>query len=300
MKVVWKTVVLTGVFVSTQSYALTVPGPLVDPQWVNQHQSEIKILEIGNKAYIPGAEPINYKKIRVKREADGVKAKGMVPLKADWEKMVRSWGVNNGDAVVIVYPGKDAKDATKATRVYWQFKYYGYDNVAIMNGGGMAWAKAKLPLDKKGHSSSGQKGNFTAGDARPELIATTAEVEAAMKAKNQIVDTRDLGQYLGMWHKSYVHAPGHIPGAKLFSYDMTTATKPASFYDVETYRKAAKAMGIDTSAPIITYCNSGHLATGAWFVFHELLGNKDTKFYDGSMNVWTLNKKPTETFVINN
>ncbi|MDH5396071.1 MAG: rhodanese-like domain-containing protein, partial [Gammaproteobacteria bacterium] len=49
-------------------------------------------------------------------------------------------------------------------------------------------------------------------------------------------------------------------------------------------------MGITTDKNSITYCNSGHLATGSWFVLSEILGNKNVKMYDGSMHQWTLEK----------
>ena len=51
-------------------------------------------------------------------------------------------------------------------------------------------------------------------------------------------------------------------------------------------------MGVKTDAKTITYCNSGHLASGGWFMMHELMGNKNVKLYDGSMHEWTLEKHP--------
>lgn len=304
MKTLWKIVALTGAFVTAQAYAIDVPGPLVDPQWVNQHKSEVVILELtkkSDKANIPGAIAFDSKKMRVKRMEEGVKGKGLVPTKEQFEALVRAAGVNNGDAVVIVDAGKGASDASNAARLYWQFKYFGYDNVTILNGGEKAWQTAKLPYNKKAVKAvADHKGNWTAGKIRRELIATTADVEAAVKNGGaQILDNRDLGQYLGTWHKSYVFAPGHIPGAKLFAMTTFTKGESSTFFDAATYKNVGKAMGFDVTKPAITYCNSGHLSAGGWFILHEILGNKDAKVYDGSMNIWTLKKKPTETFVLN-
>ena len=304
MKVMWKAAVLTGILASAQAYALQVPGPLVDAKWVNQHKNEVVILELtkkSDKANIPGAIAFDSKKMRVKRMEEGVKGQGLVPSKAQFEALVRAAGVDNGDAIVIVDAGKSVSDAANAARLYWQFKYFGYDNVTILNGGEKAWKKAKLPYNKKAIKAvAAEKGNWTAGKIRHELIATTADVDAAVKKGNvQILDNRDLGQYLGTWHKSYVFAPGHIPGAKLFAMTTFTKGKSSKFFDAETYRNVGKAMGFDVTKPSITYCNFGHLAAGAWFILSELLGNKQVKVYDGSMNIWTLKKKPTETFVLN-
>ena len=54
----------------------------------------------------------------------------------------------------------------------------------------------------------------------------------------------------------------------------------------------AEELGIDTGKELITYCNSGQLASGSWFVFSELLGNSNVRLYDGSMHQWALEKRP--------
>ena len=37
----------------------------------------------------------------------------------------------------------------------------------------------------------------------------------------------------------------------------------------------------------IAFCNTGHWASVAWFGLSEVLGNKNTSMYDGSMAEWT-------------
>ena len=56
-----------------------------------------------------------------------------------------------------------------------------------------------------------------------------------------------------------------------------------------------KASGVDPQASTITYCNTGHLASSAWFVLSEVLGNKQTRLYDGSMHEWTLEKRAVQS-----
>jgi len=56
------------------------------------------------------------------------------------------------------------------------------------------------------------------------------------------------------------------------------------------------AIILAASRPAITYRDSGQLSTGAWFIAHELLGNKKTSLYDGSMHEWTKDaKRPVTT-----
>ncbi len=96
-----------------------------------------------------------------------------------------------------------------------------------------------------------------------------------------------------MIKQPYVRKKGHIPSAKIFPNELLTSAGPAPYFtDTEELKSMAAELGIDTSANIITYCNSGQLASASWFVFSELLGNKNVKLYDGSMHQWALEKRP--------
>jgi thiosulfate/3-mercaptopyruvate sulfurtransferase len=203
-------------------------------------------------------------------------------------------GLNNGSTIVIVSKGNNNLDMTMATRLYWQLKYFGEDNMAILNGGMGQWL-----LD--GHQvASGspkvKKGNWQASAERKDILATSDEVAAAVKNHSaQLMDTRPLSLYLGTWRKSsYVYGDGHIPGAKSFPNELLTQpSTPAKFNATSQLKSMVEQMGLKADEKTITYCNSGHLATGSWFVMSELLGNKQTKVYDGSMHQWTLEKRPT-------
>jgi thiosulfate/3-mercaptopyruvate sulfurtransferase len=76
---------------------------------------------------------------------------------------------------------------------------------------------------------------------------------------------------------------------------LTRPKAPAKFVATEQLKSMAETLGFDTSSKTITYCNSGMLASGSWFVLSELMGNKNTRMYDGSMHQWTLEKRPTVT-----
>jgi thiosulfate/3-mercaptopyruvate sulfurtransferase len=38
---------------------------------------------------------------------------------------------------------------------------------------------------------------------------------------------------------------------------------------------------------VISYCNTGHLASTSWFVLSEVLKRPHVTLYDGSMSEWT-------------
>lgn len=313
--------ILRILFVSTISLlwgnivtAGTLPGPLVETAWLDKNKGDVVILEIRkdvksftknpvfkkNKktgksklkkvaGHIPGSILVNYKKLRSKKKINGRTVKKMMVNQEKFEKLMQSSGVNKDSAVVIVSKGEGNGDLTMATRFYWQMKYYGHDNMAILNGGMAQWIVDKRKVSTK--KSKATKGNWTSTAVRNEILATSKDVEVAVRNKEQLVDTRPISLYLGTWRKkSYVYDNGHIPGAKPYPNELLTSKMPAKFLKMSDSKSLFNQMGIKTDKQSITYCNSGHLATGSWFVLSELMGNKNVKMYDGSMHQWTLEK----------
>ena len=301
--------------------AATLPGPLVDAAWLAANRDKVVVLDVrvdprsftrqprfvkdrksGKRVlvqangHIPGAIWIDYKKIRGTRIVDGRKVEKMILDKAAFEQIMQSMGVPAGKPLVITSRGQSNGDMTMATRLYWQLKYYGTDDMAILDGGLAAWIVAGNPVETRMPKAG--KGDWVATAERKDIFASSDEVAKAVQQGNaQLVDNRPLDQYLGVWHKSYVYAPGHIPGARLYSNSLMTRPRlPATFLPVNDLKQLARGLGLEPGKPTITYCNSGHLASGGWFIWHELFGNKQTKLYDGSMHEWTLEKRPTHKY----
>jgi len=323
MKRIPMLLVMTGaLLLSRLAAAVDLPGPLVQPEWLEAHRGEVTLLDVRKDVksftaqarlardkktgklsllavggHIPGAALVDYGKLRADRIIDGRKVEKLIPEKADFAALMQAAGVRADRPVVIVSKGVDNGDLTMATRLYWQLKYYGKDDLAILDGGMARWLLEQRPVTRKAEKVA--RGDWVPTAERDELLATSEEVEAAMKSGSaQLVDNRPLAQYLGVYHKSYVYADGHIPGARLFANElMNTPGAPARFLDRERLARLHEALGIKPDQPAITYCNSGHLASGGWFVLHELLGNPDVQLYDGSMHEWTLEKRPTRALV---
>jgi thiosulfate/3-mercaptopyruvate sulfurtransferase len=311
---------LTGLFWIIPAQAIEITQPIVETNWLAKNKNNVVILDIredvksfstkpvfakskktGKKklikiaGHIPGAILVNYKNIRAAKTVNGRKLIKMLPARKDFEKLMQSSGVNKNSAVVIVSKGIDNGDMTMATRLYWSMKYYGHDNMAILNGGLAQWLLDKRAVTHK--TRKVKKGNWIVTSERNEILASSEEVEAAIKAKTQLVDTRMLSLYLGTWRKkSYVFANGHIPGAKSYPNELLTSPMPAKFIKNTDSTLMFQQLGIKPDAKAITYCNSGHLASGSWFVLSELMGNKNVKLYDGSMHQWTVEKRDVVKF----
>ena len=158
----------------------------------------------------------------------------------------------------------------------------------MLNGGLTAWVAAGFPVTTD--PIAPKQGDWKATAERREILATTDDVKAALKSGSiELVDGRPVAQYFGISKSSVVKAGGHLEGAKLLPAEAIAATVgPATqFMGAKQYTAIYKAQGIDASKPSIAYCNTGHYASGAWFVASEIMGQKNAKMYAGSMNEWT-------------
>lgn len=304
--------------VGAPAWALAaLPGPVVDEAWLAQNLANVTVLDVGNSVkgfagkpqfetdkktgksvlvqaagHIPGAVLVDPKDMRADRTIDGRKVQFMIPEKADFEKLAQRWGVPGNMPIVIVPMGASTVDMDDAARLYWQFKYYGENNVALLNGGTIAWITAGHAVAST-PAAAPAAGNWTAKGENKAVFADSEAVEKAVASKSdQLVDARDLAFFYGLTKKPIVSAAGHIPGARAVPAELLT--KPgdnAVFLQPEQYRAMLAGQGIDPDKAAITYCNTGHLASGVWFVMSEILGNKSTRLYDGSMHEWTLEKR---------
>ncbi len=311
-------IILIAVFAlvgATFANAIELPGPLVSPQWLSQHQKEVNIVDVrgepatftaaptfttdnGKKTletaggHIPGAMLLDFGKTRVSRKIDGHEIKWMLPDQQAFQSLMRGIGVKAGRATVIVSEGASGEDLDMAARVYWSMKVYGDDQLAVLDGGTHAWLQAGLPFATA--AAVVTPGDWVATEPRMRYVATSADVAAASHAGTQIVDSRPTPFYLGLVKKPVVGEAGHIKGAVDLPPDLRTVTRDNSthFLSPAEYNSIFKHLDIAPQEASITYCNTGHLAAGAWFIFSEVMKNPDTQLYDGSMYEWTIEKRP--------
>lgn len=291
--------------------AVKVPAPLVDTAWLaaqlgnpgiiiidvrddpanfdrqlsEKEKSDPKAPIVG---HIPGARLLDWKLVRETREFDGIKLDKMVLAPETFEKLMRQLGAGNDQAIVVVTNGKDSNSVTMGTRVYWMLKYYGHGNMALLDGGLKKWIAESRPVsfDKPAVTP----GQFVAGKPRTELMAGLADVEKAVSARSsQLIDGRTADYYVGQSMTSDVKAKGHIPGARMLAHTDLIDEKTGTFKAKNDLLAMAGEAGIAAEGETITYCNTGHLGSGAWFVVSELLGNSKASLYDGSMHEWTKN-----------
>lgn len=312
--------------------AFQVPGPLVDTQWLRDNLDKVSVLDVrvdvksfmkkGRRAaamnpcgvpsrqkgprktvgHIPGAVLVPWKKVTTKRKIEGKEIKALLPDKEDFERLMQKSGVDNDSALVITSKGDGVLHTALATRLYWTLKYFGFDNVALLDGGTAQWIKDKRKVEF-GKSRRIGKGDFKATAERTELLASMEDVMklAEKQPPEQLVDVRSTAEYLGLTASGKV-APagkGHVPGARSLPVTLFADSQgPATFYGKDQLRQVAALLEVDIEQPTVFMCTSGVFASLAWFATHEILGNRDTRVYDGSMHEWSHFGKPVVSMKI--
>lgn len=282
---------------SRAAMSMELPTPLVTADWLSENRNKVVILDVRKdldgfekEGHIENAILVDSKKVRVTRTINGVEVTRMLPDRKNFEDFMSAHGVSNDSAVVITHKGESAGNVTGAARLYWQLRYYGFSNVALLDGGNAAWVAALEDLVSQ--PTTFKQGTFTVSGEHPEILATLEDVRKVLKKGGAtLVDTRSLRFHIGLEKRDYVYAYGHIPGSYDFPYKFMHPKKgAATFLPVERQKQTFKDLHIDSQAPLIVYCNSAYEASSVWFLLHELMGNRSVKVYDGSLHEWTMDK----------
>ena len=280
--------------------------PLVDIAWVkaNLGKPGIVFLDVTSgggrskndfaQAHLPGAVFTDYGKDgwRVKTK-EGVA--GMMGPVDKLETLIGSLGIDNKTHVVLVPMGQSAQEMGTATRIYWTFKVLGHDEVSILDGGLLAWVSerdkaTKKPLNPLEQGLKPVTAKTFKANLRPQYLATRDDVKKAMSEQTPLVDNRPVDFFMGVTKSGAATKGGTLPGAKNLPEGWLTDNNSGKFRKKEQLTKLYSAAGVPTSGKQITFCNTGHWASLGWFVSSEIMGNKETKMYDGSMADWTHDK----------
>lgn len=204
----------------------------------------------------------------------GAAGRHPLPDPAAFQRAMRALGVSDGRPVVVY----DDAGATIAARAWWALRYFGHQDVRVLDGGLAAWDGAGLPVTKE--SPEVGPGDFT---ARPGgMPVLTADEAAALAAEGVLLDARAAERYRGEVEPIDPVA-GHVPGA--VNAPTTGNLGPdGRFLDPAALRDRFAAVGVREGVPVGAYCGSG--VTAAHEVLALELAGHPAALYVGSWSNW--------------
>lgn len=265
------------------------PEILVDTQWVEDHLKDPKV-RVAEVDYDPKA---NYKLGHAlgavlfdwKEDINDPLTRNIFS-KQSCEDLLQRAGINN-DTTLILYGDFNNWFAAFA---FWVFKYYGYDDIRLMNGGRKKWLEEDRPLSKD--IPEYPKGNFKAAEPDNSIRVFLNYVRDSIESSQKVlIDVRSPKEFTGEilappeYPTEHAQRGGHIPGALNIPWSQAVS-EDGTFKSAEELKKLYESKGITSNREVITYCRIGERSSHTWFVLKYLLGYPDVKNYDGSWTEW--------------
>ena len=203
----------------------------------------------------------------------------MLPSPTRFARVMSDQGVGNQHDVVVYSRGVNFW----ATRLFFMFRAFGFDNVRVLNGGLDKWIQEERPLTARADTYPPTR--FEAV-ARPGLIVGRDEVVDALDdPRTDLVSALAPKVHSGERLVPNYRRAGRIPGSvNVFAADLVDAESWA-FKPADALRRSFEEAGVLESERIITYCGGGVSATTDAFAL-LLLGHDGVAVYDGSMTEW--------------
>jgi len=289
-----------------QDYANDV---LVSADWVEDHLEEFqsddpeyRLLEVNNPTvtadseytpyeenHIPGAQFFHWEEdLSDQTTRDILDKDAFAELNA-------AHGITE-DSTVVIY-GDGRVPNWFALFAYWEYKYFGHQDVRVLDGGKPYWVNNDYPLTADEPAFTPQE--YNARGPYEGIRAYKDDVDQAIKGGIPLVDVRSPEEFTGELIapeglQETAQRGGHIPGAKNVP-TTTVLREDGRFKSAEQLRQIYEDVDVTEDQSVITYCRVGERSSIAWFALHELLGFDDVENYDGSWTEWgNLIRSPIE------
>jgi thiosulfate/3-mercaptopyruvate sulfurtransferase len=264
------------------------PDSLVTTQWVADHSKDpnVRLVEVDvdtsayQQGHIAGAAGWNWQsQLQQSVQRD-------VVSKADMEKLLGGAGIDNNTTVVLYGDNNN----WFAAWAFWQLRYYGHQNVKLMNGGRAKWVAEGRPLSTE--VSNPAHKTYRAKEPNQGIRAYRDQVLEAVKAKRvNLVDVRSPDEYSGKLlapanlPQEGSQRGGHIPSAANVPWAQAV-NQDSTFKSADELKQLYAGKGIDGKKETIAYCRIGERSAHTWFVLTQLLGHNNVRNYDGSWTEW--------------
>lgn len=272
-------------------------GPTVSTQWLADHLGsdglvvlDASVLQVegfgGKPAYVTGHE-----QYLVHGHVPGAVFADILEVFSDpagkhgftrpsvelFEAAAAAVGVDNETAVVVY----DTSVGHWASRIWWLFRSFGYDNVAVLDGGLKKWT-AEGRATERGHVEPRVAGRFVARE-RDESWVDKAQVQAIVSGEVDGVLVCGVPPREFSGEVNHRARAGHIPGSVSAPAGRLVDRETNAFLRPDALRSV---FGDGIGGRVVTYCGGG-IAAAADALALALLGHHDVSIYDGSLNEWS-------------
>jgi thiosulfate/3-mercaptopyruvate sulfurtransferase len=223
-------------------------------------------------AHIPGARFFDIEELSDKSHP----APHMLPPAEEFGAAMEAVGVGRSDGIVVY----DNSPLRSAARGWFMLRHFGADKVAILDGGMEKWLREGRPVESG--EPPPRSARFDAAERSGEVV-TIDQVRSGVGT--QLLDARSSARFQGSEPDPRPGvASGHIPGSRNLPYAQLYH-EDGTFRRPDEIAAAFAHVGADPGAAFVATCGSGVTASSLIFAAH-LLGNRDTRLYDGSWSEW--------------
>ena len=263
------------------------PEVLVSTSWVEEHvkDTNVRVAEVdydptANYAlgHIPGSVLLDWKV-----DINNPLTRDILTKEA-CEQLLQKVGVSN-DTTLILYGDFNNWFAAFA---FWVFKYYGFKDVRLMNGGRKKWLEEDRALTKD--VLTYDKGSFKASGPDQSIRVFLRYVQDTLGGKT-LVDVRSPKEFTGEilappeYPTEHAQRGGHIPGAANIPWAQAVSDD-GTFKTADELKTLYESKNVTPDKEVIAYCRIGERSSHTWFVLKYLLGYPNVKNYDGSWTEW--------------
>lgn len=252
------------------------PGPtLLDVRWSLGAPSQQPAY---NDGHLPGASWVEFEEACSGVSGpDGQGGRHPMPDQAVFQTAMRAAGVCNERPVVIY----DGANSLAASRCWWLLRYFGKEDVQVLDGGLAAWTAAGLELELETDTAPAS-GDFVATTGHVALL--NAEEVAEHAERSMLLDARPAIRYAGQ-AETIDPVAGHIPGARSVPA-LDSVQTDGRFLPADDLAMRFTALGVRPESEVVTYCGSGVQATHLALALEVSGIHSQSAVYIGSWSDW--------------